>query len=182
MSPALKSVVVPIYEVPLDDVERGEVAAEGEIPAVIEPVVLVVDDERLVADTLAIIFTRAGFNVLTAYDAKGALEIASAIAPDILVSDVQMPGMNGVDLALTLLRTLPTCRVLLFSGHATFADLAKARLMGWDFPLLSKPVHPTVLLDEVRACLRGDGAYADGMRAPLSATKGRHNRDIQLSN
>jgi DNA-binding NtrC family response regulator len=121
--------------------------------AVKEPIVLVVDDEHLVADTLGIIFKRAGFCTLTAYDAQGALEIAAAIAPDILVSDVDMPGMNGVDLAMTLLKLLPECRVLLFSGHATFADLAKARAAGHDFPLLPKPVHPAVMLENVSSCL-----------------------------
>ena len=145
MSPSLKSVVVPISEVPVE-----EMVALGDMR---EPIVLVVDDEHLVADTLGIIFKRAGFCTLTAYDAKGALEIASAVAPDILVSDVDMPGMNGVDLAMTLLKLLPECRVLLFSGHATFADLSAARDAGHDFPLLPKPVHPAVMLENVSTCL-----------------------------
>jgi len=145
MSPSLKSVVVPISEVPVEEMVRfGDMR---------EPIVLVVDDEHLVADTLGIIFKRAGFCTLTAYDAQGALEIASAITPDILVSDVDMPGMNGVDLAMTLLKLLPECRVLLFSGHATFADLSAAREAGHDFPLLPKPVHPSVMLENVSTCL-----------------------------
>lgn len=145
MSPSLKSVVVPISEVPAE-----ETIGMG---GVHEPIVLVVDDERLVADTLGIIFKRAGFCTLTAYDAAGALEIAAAIAPDILVSDVDMPGMNGVELAMTLIKRLPECKVLLFSGHATFADLFEARAAGHDFPLLPKPVHPAVLLENVSSCL-----------------------------
>jgi DNA-binding NtrC family response regulator len=145
MSPAFKSVVVPIAEVPTEDVV--------DLGGVREPIVLVVDDEHLVADTLGVIFKRAGFCTLTAYDAAGALEIAAAIAPDILVSDVDMPGMNGVDLALTMIKLLPECRVLLFSGHATFADLSVARDAGHDFPLLPKPVHPAVMLDNVSSCL-----------------------------
>jgi len=145
MSPVLKAVVVPISEVPLEDVVK--------LDEVREPIVLVVDDEHLVADTLGIIFKRAGFCTLTAYDAAGALEIAAAIAPDILVSDVDMPGMNGVELAMTLLERLPECRVLLFSGHATFADLSAAREAGHDFPLLPKPVHPSVMLENVLSSL-----------------------------
>ena len=145
MSPSLKSVVVPISEVPVEEtVKFGDMR---------EPIVLVVDDEHLVADTLGIIFKRAGFCTLTAYDAKGALEIASAVAPDILVSDVDMPGMNGVDLAMTMIKLIPECRVLLFSGHATFADLSGAREAGHDFPLLPKPVHPAVMLENVSTCL-----------------------------
>jgi len=145
MSPSLKSVVVPISEVPIE--ERVDFGGSK------ESIVLVVDDERLVADTLGIIFKRAGFCTLTAYDAVSALEIAAAIAPDILVSDVDMPGMNGVDLAMTLIKRLPECQVLLFSGHATFADLSGAREAGHDFPLLPKPVHPAVMLENVSTCL-----------------------------
>ena len=154
MSPSLNSKVVPLSEVP---VELNEDELENE--EVREPVVLVVDDEHMVADTLALIFKRAGLCTLTAYDAKGALEVASAIAPDLLVSDVDMPGMNGVDLALTMLERVPSCRVLLFSGHATHADLAPAMAEGYDFPLLPKPVHPSVMLENVARCL-------DGRRAP----------------
>jgi len=145
MAPAFNSVVVSLSEVPREDVPV--------VNTVRGKIVLVVDDEHLVADTLGIIFKRAGFCTLTAYDAKGALEIATAIAPDILVSDVDMPGMNGVDLAMTLLKLLPECRVLLFSGHASFADLEAAREAGHDFPLLPKPVHPAVMLENVSTCL-----------------------------
>jgi CheY-like chemotaxis protein len=145
MSPSLKSVVVSISEVPYEDVAVVEPKRE--------PVVLVVDDEQLVADTLSLIFKRAGFCALTAYDAKGALEIAGAFAPDILVTDVDMPRMNGIELAMTLLERLPECRILLFSGHATMADLAVARAAGHDFPLLTKPVHPAEMLKNVSKCL-----------------------------
>ena len=145
MAPSFNSVVVPISEVPY---EEGSAAAENR-----EPIVLVVDDDRLVADTLTIIFNRAGFCALTAYDAAEALDIARAIQPDILVSDVDMPRMTGVELAMTLLQIIPECRILLFSGHATFADLSGAREAGHDFPLLPKPVHPAVMLENVSTCL-----------------------------
>jgi DNA-binding NtrC family response regulator len=145
MSPAFKSIVIPISEVPFEEVSAADDA--------LKQTVLVVDDEHLVADTLAIIFRRAGFSTFKAYDAKGALEIANAVTPDILVSDIDMPGMNGVDLAMALLGMLPDCRVLLFSGHATFADLSDARAAGHDFPLLPKPVHPSIMLENVSKCL-----------------------------
>jgi len=145
MSPSLKSVVVPLSEVPCE--EATQVDRER------DPIVLIVDDDHLVADTLSIIFQRAGFCALKAYDGKGALAIANSIQPDILVSDVDMPGMSGVELAMVLLQIIPECRVLLFSGHATLADLALARAAGHDFPLLSKPVHPAEMLKTVWKCL-----------------------------
>jgi DNA-binding NtrC family response regulator len=154
MSPALKSIVVPISEVPLEDAVCDEFGGGNSVR---RSVVLVVDDERMVADTLTMIFDRAGFETFTAYNGKGALEIASGIAPDILVSDVDMPLMNGVELAMTMMRIVPKCRVLLFSGHATFADLASARASGYDFPLLPKPVHPSVMIESVSRCLEEGG-------------------------
>src|ERR1700712_81007 len=148
MSPSLNSTVIPLSEVPTEFPE--EVSGNDEVR---KPIVLIVDDERLVADPLSLIFKRAGLCTLTAYDAEGALELASLIPPDLLVSDVDMPGMNGVTLALTIVKTFPSCRVLLFSGHATLGDLAEARAEGHDFPLLSKPVHPAVMLESVHQCL-----------------------------
>jgi len=111
------------------------------------PVVLIVDDERIIADTLTAIFNRNGYTALTAYDAKSALRMASLIPPELLLTDVMMPGMNGIDLAIAIESLLPDCRILLFSGQASTVDLlARARTMGHDFTTLSKPVHPTELL------------------------------------
>lgn len=140
MKMPFKTQIVPLSEVPAEE--------EFDVPAD-SPTVLVVDDEHLVADTLSLIFKRAGFAAKIAYNAEDALEIAKLNPPDILISDVDMPNVSGVDLALDLLKICPTCAVLLFSGHATAADLAKATEAGYDFPLLPKPVHPQVMLDSV---------------------------------
>lgn len=126
--------------------ERAGVIRTGSARA---PSVLVVDDERLVADTLSLIFQRAGFETHAAYSAAEALQVASVHAPDMLVSDVDMPITTGVELALTLLQRNPKCDVILFSGHASVADLARAEAAGYAFPLLPKPVHPQVLLESV---------------------------------
>jgi CheY-like chemotaxis protein len=62
-----------------------------------------------------------------------------------------MPGMTGVELAIHFRKAQPECRILLFSGQAPTADLLeKARTQGYDFDLLSKPVHPTDLLAKLR--------------------------------
>jgi DNA-binding response OmpR family regulator len=119
------------------------------------PVVLIVDDERIIADTLTAIFNRNGYAALTAYDAKSALEMASLIPPELLITDVMMPGMNGVDLAIAIETLLPTCRILLFSGQASTVDLlCRARTMGHDFTTLSKPVHPTEMLKRASESLQ----------------------------
>jgi DNA-binding response OmpR family regulator len=116
----------------------------------LRPVVLVVDDERLIADTLAAILEISGYAAMVAYDGQSALEIAKVIPPDLLISDVVMPGMSGVELAMALSQSIPDCKVLLFSGQAATLDLlSAARAAGHDFPALTKPVHPRVMLDHV---------------------------------
>jgi DNA-binding response OmpR family regulator len=119
------------------------------------PVVLIVDDEKIIADTLTAIFNRSGYTALTAYDAKSALAIAALSPPELLITDVMMPGMNGIDLAIAIEALLPDCRIMLFSGQASTVDLlARARTMGHDFTTLSKPVHPTELLKRASETLQ----------------------------
>ena len=145
MSPSLNSIIVSLAEVPFEEqVERN--ASGG-------PVVLIVDDEPLVANTLSVILARAGYTTLTAYDGLTALRLANSLAPGLLITDVAMPDMNGVELALAMLKALPSCKILLFSGHATSADLVNALDAGHDFRLLTKPVHPTEMLKQVTKTL-----------------------------
>jgi DNA-binding NtrC family response regulator len=118
------------------------------------PVVLVVDDERIIADTLGAILDLSGYAPLVAYNAKSALEFAQVIPPDLLISDVVMPGMGGVELAMALSQIVPSCKVLLFSGQAATLDLlSAARSAGFNFPALTKPVHPTAMLAHVSALI-----------------------------
>ena len=114
------------------------------------PVISVVDDERVIADTLSVILGRNGFAAMTAYNGTSALEIATLVPPQLLISDVMMPGLSGIDLAIAIRDAVPNCEVILFSARAFTADLlASARLAGLDFTALSKPVHPTEMLARV---------------------------------
>ena len=114
------------------------------------PVILVVDDERTIADTLSMILGKNGFAAMTAYNGASALEIATLVPPQLLISDVMMPGMSGIDLAIAIRDVVPDCGVILFSARAFTADLlASARLAGLDFMALTKPVHPTDMLARV---------------------------------
>ena len=128
------------------------------------PTVLVVDDEPLICETVAAVLATSGLAVLKANNSKSALEIALRHLPDLLFSDVKMPGMNGIELAMAVATQLPSCRVLLFSGHATPKDLAEAHACGFDFPLLSKPVHPVDMLRRVFECLDWQPRLADSQR------------------
>ena len=142
MPAEFKVEVIPLSQV------RAE--AEDYLTGPLKPLVLIVDDERVIADTLGSILELSGYATMTAYDAASALEIVRLIPPDLLISDVMMPGMSGVELAMTLSRVAPGCKVLLFSGQAATLDLlSDARSAGFDFPALTKPVHPSAMLAQV---------------------------------
>lgn len=115
------------------------------------PRVLVVDDERVIADTLAIILNQAGFEASAVYTGNGAVDEARKIKPDLIISDVIMPDMNGIEAAIHIRDFLPGCKILLFSGQAATADLLEsARAKGHEFEILAKPVHPQDLLAKLR--------------------------------
>lgn len=133
---------VPLKDVPahLDEHKSG-----GHRPAV-----LVVDDESVIADTLAEILSRSGYNAVAAYDGDSALETALLTPPEMLITDVVLPGMTGIELAITMRRIFPECKIILFSGQASTSDLlATARADGHHFTLLNKPLHPQDLLQRV---------------------------------
>lgn len=112
--------------------------------------VLVVDDESAIADTVTEILSRSGYAAMTAYDGPEAMEIALLTPPELLITDVSLPGMSGIELAIKMRRIFPDCKILLFSGHVATADLlARAHRAGHTFTLLSKPLHPKELLAKV---------------------------------
>ncbi len=80
--------------------------------------------------------------------------MAESFKPDVLITDVIMPGINGIDAAIMVLIKLPRCRILLFSGQAATATahlLEDARAQNHEFETLAKPVHPVELLAKVRS-------------------------------
>jgi DNA-binding response OmpR family regulator len=116
-----------------------------------ERVVFVVDDEPVIAKTLAVILNQSGFEAHSFERPEEAIAARKEFTPGLLISDVMMPGMTGIDLAIRFRKEQPDCRVLLFSGQAATADLLQnAREQGYDFELLVKPVHPADLLARLR--------------------------------
>jgi DNA-binding response OmpR family regulator len=89
------------------------------------------------------------------YDGDSALETALLNPPEMLITDVVLPGMTGIELAISVRRIFPDCKIILFSGQASTADLlANARADGHHFTLLNKPLHPQDLLARVSDGLR----------------------------
>jgi|SRR5437868_3748354 len=117
--------------------------------------VLVVDDEPSITMTTAAILELNGFRAATANDGATALQLALKLRPDLVLTDVVMPGMNGVQLAIALREKLPQLKILLFSGNAGTPDLlAGARRRGYHFTLLAKPVPLEVMLGAIHKALR----------------------------
>jgi CheY-like chemotaxis protein len=109
--------------------------------------VLVVDDEVGIANSLAEILAGHGYEARAAYSGVDAINYCHELCPDIVVADVVMPKLNGVDTVLAIREFCPEIRILLFSGQAGTSDiLARARAKGHNFELLPKPIHPDRLL------------------------------------
>jgi DNA-binding response OmpR family regulator len=142
MKPKSNFPTIPINEVPVSNSTTESNSYRT--------VVLVVDDESVIADTLVEILNRNGYAAIAAYDAEGALETALLMPPELLITDVVLPEMNGIELAITVRRIFPDCKIILFSGQASTSGLlASANQAGHQFSLINKPVHPRDLLARV---------------------------------
>lgn len=127
-----------------------------------KPTVLIVDNERVITDTLALILAQYGYQCSVAYDGDQGLERAREVKPDMVISGViNGDGPNGVKMAVQILDEMPDTRILLFSGQAASADLLEAAgASGRDLDLVAKPVHPIALIHwcdtggvhDVRSC------------------------------
>jgi CheY-like chemotaxis protein len=113
--------------------------------------VIVVDDEQGIANTLAIILNQAGFEARAVFSGEQAIELLESFQPEMLIADVVMPSMTGIEAAIAIRNKLPKCNILLFSGQAATTELLeRARTQGHEFEILAKPVHPSDLLAKLR--------------------------------
>jgi len=113
--------------------------------------VIVVDDETRIASTLVEILKGEGFEATSASTGDGAIELARTFKPDVVLSDVILPGLNGIEVGIRVSALFPNCRVILFSGQAATLDLLKeARRSGHEFEILAKPIKPAALLAVIR--------------------------------
>ncbi|HEY1904117.1 MAG TPA: response regulator [Terracidiphilus sp.] len=119
--------------------------------------VFVVDDHDVVASSLAMILRfQGGFHATSFTNPLEALRTSHFDAPDLLITDVVMPRLSGIDLAIQILSHCRDCKVLLFSGQAATASmLATAQASGYEFEFLTKPVHPATLLSSIQRVMEG---------------------------
>ena len=117
----------------------------------VRPKVLVLDDEHIIADSLALILNRSGFDAVAHYDGASAIEFIHRECPDILLSDVVMPQINGVQVANQVRMHCPRTRIVLISGNAATPNLLEQTGQGGSpFEVLPKPIHPAHLVEILR--------------------------------
>ena len=109
--------------------------------------VIVADDEEKIATTLAIILNQAGFEARAVFSGEQVVKLLDSFQPEMLITDVVMPGMTGIAVAIAVRSRLPNCKILLFSGQAATVDLLEqAKTHGHEFEIVAKPIHPSDLL------------------------------------
>ena len=114
--------------------------------------VLVIDDDPVIVKLLRVNFELEGFNVISAGDGREGLEKARNERPDVVISDIMMPTMNGLELVSTLKSDPNTADlpVLLLSAKAQLADVQRGFELGAD-DYVTKPFDPIELIDKVTA-------------------------------
>ena len=103
-----------------------------------KPKVLVVDDDRGVLDTLKIILTEADYDVATTQDAVYALNMIELEQPDVVVEDIKMPGMDGIELLRRIKSRWPQLPVVIITAFSTWENAVAAMRLG-AFDYIKKP-------------------------------------------
>jgi CheY-like chemotaxis protein len=153
-----------IVNLPACEVSVGEHTPRLDEVLVAEPElrrILIVDDNRDAAETLAEALLTLGFEARTALDGPAALEVAASFRPDIAVLDIGLPVMDGHELARQLRVMLGRAVVLVaLTGYGQDRDRARSRSAGFDEHLV-KPVEIQALLRVARTHSSRAGAAAD---------------------
>ena len=114
--------------------------------------ILVVDDEQSILDLVMAYLRREGYEVHTAMDGPGGLKAARAFKPDLIVLDIMLPGMDGLEV-LTQLRRESDVYVIMLTARSEETDKIVGLSVGAD-DYLTKPFSPRELVARVKAALR----------------------------
>ena len=119
--------------------------------------VLVVDDDPTVRSVLTALLDFDGVQIATAEDGPSALDTAQDLRPDVILLDVNLPGMDGFDVCRELKDRAAGERIVMLSGRTAPDDQLRGVAAGAD-AFLTKPFSPLELIETVRANLNGKGS------------------------
>ena len=119
------------------------------------PLLMILDDDSAVRHTWTIIFRQQGYEVVPVEHGQAAIDAARERAPDLLLADIRLPDMTGIEAAQRVQQLAPACHVLLISGDSDSSEaLAEARAQGSTFEVLPKPISPPDLIQRIAERLK----------------------------
>ena len=185
---AARAGIKAILKRPVDPVELLGVLKEFDKTAVHDRLsVVLVEDDRLTADLNAEILRASGIDVMVVYDPRGAVEAIERVLPDLVLMDLRMPGVDGLELAqaIRLSRELVAIPIVFLSSEQDEARQSAARQVGGD-DFLQKPVDPKKLATHVKVragrakALRSMGER-DGLTGLLDHSRFRERLSHEVS-
>lgn len=111
--------------------------------------VLVVDDDPMLADTLSEILRRNEFTPIALYSGEDAVEYVERFRPEIVLSDIRMHRLDGIESAKRIRELHPECRVILFTASA-ISESTRDTIRKLKFEFLPRPLHPEAVLAALR--------------------------------
>ena len=140
---------------------RGEVALSSTHP--VKPRILIVEDDQRTAASVALYMRHGGYDVQQAADGRAALDAASAFRPDLIVLDLMLPGVEGLEVCRTL-RATSNVPIIMLTARSTEEDKLRGLELGAD-DYVTKPFSPRELVARVGAVLRRSRPNAAVVRA-----------------
>lgn len=134
--------------------------------------ILVVDDERSMREMLCILLEREGYDAVEAKNAEDALNLFEASVYDLVISDIQMPGMNGIELLARIKKLSPEVPVLMITAFSTAEQAVDAIKLG-AFHYFTKPFNN----DEIRALVRNALEKRDLKQENILLKQDAHSKD-----
>jgi DNA-binding response OmpR family regulator len=116
------------------------------------PLILVVDDERSISEVVSLYLTRAGYRVKIAHDGQSALQFLAGQKPDLVVLDLMLPEVDGLEITRRL-RAVGDTPIIMLTARRSETDRILGLEMGAD-DYVTKPFSPQELVSRVRAVLR----------------------------
>lgn len=141
--------------------------------------ILLVDDEEDFIKTLAERLDLRNLASNTAFDGQQAMEVIDDNEPDVMVLDLKMPGIDGMEVLRRIKKRYPHIQVIIQTGHGNDLDEAEARRLGV-FEYLKKPVDVELLVECIRSAAQAKKMLGNSMPAAAFAEAGEHGTAREL--